>query len=271
VYTVSFTFVRPKSLTEAEAAFRASAEARYISGGQTLIPTMKLRLAAPSELIDLSSIPALDSIRREGELLIIGAGARHADVASSKIVCETIPALAALAGGIGDPAVRHRGTLGGSIANNDPAADYPAALAALGASVTTTRRTLSVEEFFTGMFVTALEDGEIVTEIAFPVPQRVAYAKFPQPASRFAMVGVFVASFKDGVRVAVTGAGPGVFRIAEMEKALTRQFAPEAIKGIRIPATGLTGDLHGSPEYRAHLVTVMAGRAVAEAIGGRDV
>src|ERR1700704_2522776 len=202
MYTAPFRYLRPKTLAEAQALFRDSSDARYIAGGQTLIPTMKQRLAAPSELIDIGRIASLAFIRREGPTLVIGAGTPHADVAASAEVRGAIPALASLAGQIGDPAVRHRGTLGGSIANNDPAADYPAGVVGLGATVRTTDRSIAADEFFTGMFETALEPGEIVTEITFPVPRRAGYAKFPNPASRYATVGVFVAAFANHVRLA---------------------------------------------------------------------
>ena len=266
MYTAPFRYLCPKSLAEAEELFKAGMDAKYLAGGQTLIPTMKQRLATPSELIDLARVPRFSFIRESGTALIIGAGTPHADVAASPVVKKAIPALAALAGLIGDPAVRHRGTLGGSIANNDPAADYPAALVALGAFVKTTRRTIAAEDFFTGMFETALEQGEIVSEVSFPIPSRAAYAKFPNPASRYAMVGVFVAHMKGDVRVAVTGADPCVFRVAEMEAALKQNFAPAAIANVSVPADGLNADLFGSAEYRAHLVTVMAKRAVAAAM-----
>lgn len=266
MYTAPFRYLKATSLAEAEQMFRASADAKYLAGGQTLIPTMKQRLAAPAELIDLSRIASLSFIRRESASLIVGAGTRHADVTASADVRGAIPALAALAGVIGDPAVRHRGTLGGSIANNDPAADYPAALIGLGATVKTTRRAIPANDFFTGMFATALENDEIVTEAAFPIPRRAGYAKFPNPASRYAMVGVFVAEIAGGMRVAVTGAGPCVFRVPDMERALAVRFAPESVAGIAISPEGLNSDLFGSAEYRAHLVTVMAKRAVARAL-----
>ena len=267
MYTTEFKFIRPKSLAEAAAAFRSGADPRYIAGGQTLIPTMKLRLAAPTELIDLSGIPAMESILREGNMLAIGAGARHADVATSKAVRAAIPALSKLAGDIGDPAVRHRGTIGGSLANNDPAADYPAGALALRAKIATAERVIPADEYFTGMFMTALRNGEIIISVNFEVPQRAGYVKFKHPASRFALVGVFAAQFKDEVRVAVTGAGQSVFRVREMEQALARKFAPDAIADIAVSPDGLNSDLHGSAEYRAHLVTVIAKRAVAAAIG----
>ena len=239
---------------------------KYLAGGQTLIPTMKQRLAAPKVLIDISRIASLDFIHDAEGTLAVGAGTTHAEVAASSIVAKAIPALAALAGHIGDPAVRHKGTLGGSIVNNDPAADYPAALLALGAHVKTTRRTISADDFFTGLFEAALEEGELVTDVSFPVPRRAGYAKFPNPASRYAMVGVFVAQFDKGARVAVTGAGPCVFRVPAMEAALTRSFAPASLAGIAVPPEGLNADLFGSAEYRAHLITVMAKRAVEAAI-----
>ncbi|HXI99606.1 MAG TPA: xanthine dehydrogenase family protein subunit M [Micropepsaceae bacterium] len=266
MYTAPFRYVRANTLSEAEDLFRQSPDARYIAGGQTLIPTMKQRLSAPSDVIDIGRIGALNFIRHEGNILVIGAGTPHADVAVSEMVRNAIPALAALAGEIGDPAVRHKGTLGGSVANNDPAADYPAGVLGLGARVETTARTIGADEFFTGMFETVLEPGEIITEISFPLPRRAGYAKFPNPASRYAMVGVFVADFPDGVRVAVTGAAPSVFRFTEMEAALAKQFAPDAIAGIAIASDGLNADLFGSAEYRAHLVGIMAKRAIQAAM-----
>jgi carbon-monoxide dehydrogenase medium subunit len=267
MYPRRFRYSRPKTLAEAEKLYAASADARYLSGGMTLIPTMKLRLAAPEDVIDLDAIPDLAFVRRERDALVIGARTRHADVAVSADVKRAIPALAHLASIIGDPAVRNRGTIGGSIANNDPAADYPASVVALGATVSTSRRKIKAEDFFTGMFATALAEGEIVTSVSFPIPKRAGYEKFPNPASRYAMVGVFVADFGNTVRVAVTGAGALVFRQKEMEEALQKDFSPRAVAGIRQSDDGLNSDLHGSAEYRAHLVTVMAGRAVAAALG----
>jgi carbon-monoxide dehydrogenase medium subunit len=266
MYTAPFRYLKARSLDDAERMFRDSADAKYLAGGQTLIPTMKQRLAAPAALIDLCGIPGLSSIRRDGAMLIVGAGTRHADVAASPEVQAVLPALAATARLIGDPSVRHRGTLGGSIANNDPAADYPAAVLGLGALVKTTRRVIPADDFFTGMFATALADGEIVTELAFPIPKRAGYAKFLNPASRYAMAGVFVADFAAGPRVAVTGAGPGVFRIADMESALARKFTPDSVAKIALSPDGLNSDLFGSAEYRAHLVGVMASRAIAAAL-----
>ena len=267
MYTAPFRYLRATSLADAESLFAKTPDAKYIAGGQTLIPTMKQRLAAPAALIDVSRIAALSFVRRENAVLVIGAGTRHADVAASSEVRATLPALAHLAGLIGDPAVRHKGTLGGSVANNDPAADYPAAVLALGATVKTTRRTFAADAFFTGLFQTALAEGELISEIAFPIPSRAGYAKFPHPASRYALVGVFVAQFPNAVRVAVTGAGSCVFRVAEMERALITSFTPDSIAGIRVASDGLNSDLFGSAEYRAHLVSVMAKRAVAAALG----
>jgi carbon-monoxide dehydrogenase medium subunit len=262
-----FDYVKPKSLSEAAKLIEGSEEAKLLAGGQTMLPTMKQRLAAPSQVIDIAGLDELKGIRAEGGALVIGAAARHVDVATSDAVRRSIPALAELASHIGDPHVRNRGTLGGSIANNDPAADYPAALVALGATVRTTKRQIAADDFFLGMFETALEPNEIVKEVAFPTPKRAAYMKFPNPASRYAMVGVFVAEGPQGIRVAVTGAGPSVFRVPEMETALASSFTPGAVEGIKVPADGLNSDLHGSADYRAHLVTVMASRAVAKAAG----
>jgi carbon-monoxide dehydrogenase medium subunit len=261
-----FRYARAKSLSEAEQLLARSPDAKLLAGGQTLIAAMKLRLANPSELIDISGLKELDFIRVANGVVTVGAGTRHCEVATSADIQRAIPALAALAGMVGDPAVRHAGTLGGSIANNDPAADYPAAVLGLGATITTSRRKIEGDKFFTGMFSTALEDGEIVKEVTFPVPERAAYKKFPNPASRFALVGVFVAKFKTGVRVAVTGAAPCVFRVPQMEAALAKAFAPNAVAAIVIPDNGLNSDIHASAEYRAHLVTVMAKRAVADAL-----
>lgn len=267
MYTAPFSYKKAKSLTEAETLFQASADAKYLAGGQTLIPVMKQRLAAPADVIDLGGLKDLSFVRREGGQILIGAGTKHASVAEAADVKSAIPALAELAGTIGDPAVRSRGTLGGSIANNDPAADYPAAVLALNAHVKTNKRLIDGDVFFTGMFSTALEDGEIITQVSFPIPQAAGYVKFRNLASRFALTGVFVARFPTGVRVAVTGAGPCVFRVPEMEAALSKTFTPDAVAKIAISPDGLNSDIHASAEYRAHLVTVMAKRAVAAAIG----
>ena len=262
----AFNYHRPSSLEEARLLFSRAQDAKFLAGGQTLIPAMKQRLANPSDLIDLAGIGELSFIARGQRTLTIGAGTRHYDVADSNDVRATIPALATLAGMIGDPAVRHMGTLGGSLANNDPAADYPAAAVGLAADVVTTKRRISADQFFLGMFQTALEEDEIIREVEFPIPVRAGYAKFPNPASRYAIVGVFVAETPSGARVAVTGAAPCVFRLPAMEDALSRRFHPESVAGIVIDTEGLNSDLHASAEYRAHLVAVMTRRAVTEAL-----
>lgn len=261
----SFEYHRPSSLADALARLAENEDAKPLSGGMTLLPTMKQRLASPSELIDLAKLPELSGIARDGQSLIIGAATRHYDVSRSADVADAIPALANLAGLIGDPHVRHRGTIGGSVANNDPNADYPAACLGLGATIITSRREIAADNFFGSLFETALEPSELVVRIAFPIPERAAYMKFRNPASGYAMVGVFVAKTDAGVRVAVTGAGAGVFRVAEMEQALSASFTPAAIADIAIDPEPLTNDLHGTPEYRAHLVGVMAKRAVEAA------
>lgn len=258
-----FTYARPASVADAKTALaNADDDGVFLAGGQSLIPALKLRLRRPSTVVDLSSLPGLDGIAIEGDRLVIGALATHAAVASSKIVREKLPALAALAASIGDPQVRNRGTLGGSIANADPAADYPAGVVGLDAEVVTDKRTIKADDFFTGMFETALQPGEIVTAVKFRIPEKAAYAKFPQPASHFALAGVLVAKFTDGVRVAVTGAGPSVFRVEAMEKALAKNFASVALSNITVPADGLNADLHADAAYRAHLIGVLAKRAL---------
>ncbi|MBI1239392.1 MAG: carbon monoxide dehydrogenase [Alphaproteobacteria bacterium] len=261
----SFTYRRPASLAEAQKLFEGASDPKFLAGGQTLLPTMKQRLNAPSDVIDLGKIAELRGIAKSEGGLTIGAMTKHFEVATSADVKAVIPALAELAEGIGDPLVRHMGTIGGSVANNDPAADYPAAVLGLGATITTSKRAIKADEFFKGMFETALEPNEIIKSFAFPKPEKAAYMKFPNPASRYAMVGVFVARTAGGVRVAVTGAGPCVFRVPEMEAALAKSFTPDAVASIKVPAGDLNSDLHGSAEYRAHLVTVMAKRAVAAA------
>ena len=261
----SFNYVRPASLADAAKALGGSADAKLIAGGQTLLPTMKQRLAQPSDLIDLGAIAELKGIKMDGNNLVVGAMTTHAEVAKSSVVKGAIPALAVLADGIGDPAVRNRGTIGGSISNNDPAADYPAGLVGLGATVITNKRKIAADDFFKGLFETALEAGEIVTAVSFPKPEKAAYMKFAQPASRFALVGVFVSKSGSNLRVAVTGAGPKVFRQADMERALAGNFSVDAIKGVKVASSGLNSDIHGSADYRAHLVGVMARRAVAAA------
>jgi carbon-monoxide dehydrogenase medium subunit len=263
-----FAYHCPKSLPEAAALLAANPEAKLIAGGMTLIPTMKQRLASPSDLVDLGGIAGLAGIEAADREIAVGAVTTHAAVAGSAEIAKRIPALAALAGGIGDPQVRHRGTIGGSISNNDPAADYPAGLVALAATILTDRRSIPADDFFVGMFETALEPGEIVRQVRFRVPEQAAYMKFPNPASRYAVAGVFVARHADGIRVAVTGAGPVVFRVPEMEAALAARFDPAAIEAIRVPPDGLNSDPHATAEYRSHLVTVMARRAVAAARQG---
>jgi carbon-monoxide dehydrogenase medium subunit len=258
-----FNYHKPTSLDEIANLLSANEDARLVAGGMTLIPTLKLRLAKPSDLVDLAAIPSLRGITDAGDAIVIGAMTRHAEVNRSSVVKQGIPALAAMAGMIGDPAVRNRGTIGGSNSNNDPAADYPAALVALGATIHTAKRDIAADNFFTGIFETALEPAEIVTSVRFPKTQTACYQKFRNPASRYAIVGVFVARTGGGVLVAVTGAGPCVFRVPEMEAALATSFTPDAIKDITIPDEGLNSDIHASAEYRAHLVGVMARRAVA--------
>ena len=260
----AFTFERPAA--QADAVKLAKAGGKPLAGGQTLLASMKLRLASPEQLVDLGAVKELAGIRKDGNSLVIGAMTRHADVAESQEVQAAIPALAALAGGIGDKQVRAMGTIGGSLANNDPAADYPAAALALGATIVTTEREIPADDYFQGLFATALEEGELITAVRFPIPQRAAYMKFRQPASLFALIGVFVAQTDGGVRVAVTGGGNGVFRHAALEQALGKSFTPEAAAGVSTDAGELNGDLHGSAEYRAHLVGVMAQRAVAKAL-----
>jgi carbon-monoxide dehydrogenase medium subunit len=258
----SFNYHRPKSVEDAASLLQTAESPKLLAGGQTFIPTMKQRLAQPSDLIDLGATSGLDRIEEEGGGLLIGAMTTHADVAASELVRRIIPALAHLAGGIGDRQVRNRGTIGGSICNNDPAADYPSALVALRAQVLTDRRQIAADDFFVDMFETALEPDEIVTAVHFPRSDRAAYVKFPNPASRYAVVGVFVAERAGTVRVAVTGAASSVFRETAMERALEENFAPEALEGMRVLPDRLNNDMHATAEYRAHLVSVMAKRAV---------
>lgn len=261
------TYHRPSSLAEAASLLGSSEDAKLLAGGHTLIPTMKQRLAAPTHLVDLGRVPELKGISASGTTLTIGAGTTHASVASSAEVKGAIPGLAKLAGGIGDPHVRNAGTIGGSVANNDPAADYPAAVLALGATVVTNKRSIAADDFFLGLFTTALEEGEIIVRFEFPIPARAAYAKFDNPASRYAMAGAFVAKGKDGaVRVAITGAGSdGVFRWTAAEAALAANFSADAISGLSVDASGMLSDLHGDAAYRANLVKVMTKRAVSAA------
>jgi CO/xanthine dehydrogenase FAD-binding subunit len=258
---------RASSIADAVKLQSSSDEAKYVSGGMTLIPTMKQRLAAPSDLVDLRHVSELKGISVNGSRVRIGAGTTHAEVATSAELKATCPAICHLASHIGDPHVRHMGTIGGSIANNDPAADYPSAMLALGATIVTNAREITADDFFTGLFETALEDGEIVVAVTFDAPAKAGYAKFPNPASRYAMTGVFVAKAGDGsVRVAVTGAGSdGVFRHAGLEQALSANWSADATAGVDVDASNLLSDIHGSADYRANLVKVMAKRAVAAA------
>lgn len=260
-----FELHQPKSVNEAIALLRKS-DSKLLAGGQTLVAAMKLRLASSESLIELGAIAELRGIRREGDAIVIGASTRHAEVAESAEVRQAIPALAGLAGGIGDRQVRNLGTLGGSVANSDPAACYPAAVLGLGATVHTNTRKIAADDFFKSLYETALHGDEIITAISFPIPKRAAYVKFRNPASRFATVGVFVSEGRDGIRVAVTGCAGCVYRATEIEKALAENFSPEAARAVQVSAKGLNSDLHASAEYRAHLIPVIAGRAVAKAL-----
>jgi carbon-monoxide dehydrogenase medium subunit len=261
-----FKFSRPGTVRQAANLLAKTEDAKLVAGGHTLIPVLKQRLAKPAHLIDLSKIEGLDTIEMKGRSLVIGAMARHASVANSAVVGEAIPALAKLAGMIGDPAVRHMGTIGGSLANNDPTADYPAACLALDATIVTNKRKIKADDFFKGLFETALEADEVITRVQFPLAKKAAYIKFRNQASRYALVGVFVAKRPSETRVAVTGAGGnGVFRVKSFEEALKKRFSPKSLAGMTVPADGLNGDLHGSAEYRAHLISVLAVRAVEEA------
>jgi carbon-monoxide dehydrogenase medium subunit len=263
----AFQYHRPTSSKEALGLAQQKSEGKYLAGGQSLVQAMKLRLSSPTDLIDLGNIRELAGIKVSGSAVEIGAMTRHAEVAASPEVKRTLPSLAAMAGLIGDRQVRHLGTIGGSLANSDPAADYPAAVLALSATITTNKRKIPGDQFFKGLYETALEPGELITSVSFQVPKRGAYQKFRNPASRFALVGVYVADFGSGnVRVGVTGAGPNAFRQTEMEKALSQKFAPDAVANIKVKPDGLNNDLHASPEYRAHLITVMCKRAVEQAL-----
>ncbi|MGA9009285.1 MAG: xanthine dehydrogenase family protein subunit M [Xanthobacteraceae bacterium] len=264
----AFTFHRPQTVRQAAGLLTKNEEAKLLAGGQTLLPTMKLRLAGPPQIVDMTLIEGLSGIELSGRSLTVGAMTRHYEVNASPVVQQEVPVLAKLAGMIGDPAVRHRGTIGGSVANNDPNADYPAACLGLGATIITNKRRIKADDFFTGMFSTVLEPTEIITKVSFPIPKKAAYQKFRNQASRFALVGVFVAKRGSEIRVAVTGAGSnGVFRVTSFEEALKKRFSPKSLEGMTIPADGMNSDIHGSAEYRAHLVGVLARRAVAEAIG----
>ncbi len=258
-------YYKPHDFADAVAALARHDDFKLLAGGMSLIPALKLRLTRYSGLVDLGALEDLRGVRREADAIVVGAMTSHAEVAASAEVIRAIPALAALAGGIGDPLVRNRGTIGGSIANADPAADYPAALLGLNATVVTNERRIAADDFFVSLFETALKAGEIVKEVRFPIPGAAGYSKFRQPASRFALAGVFVARTSSGVRVAVTGAAPSVFRFKEAEEALARRFDPAALDDVALAADALNSDIHASAEYRAHCVNVMARRAVAQA------
>jgi carbon-monoxide dehydrogenase medium subunit len=260
-----FAYHKPSSIADA-VKLLADPDARPISGGQTLLPALKHRLNKPTAVVDLSAIAELRGVKREGDKIVIGAMTKHAEVEHSAEVKAAIPVLAKMAANIGDIQVRNRGTIGGSVANNDPAADYPAAVLGLGANIVTDKRRIAADDFFQGMFTTALEPGELLVAVEFPIPTKAGYAKMRNPASRYVMTGAFVARTASGeVRVVINGAGPGVFRQKDMEKALTATWSPDAVAAIKQAADGLNSDIHGSAEYRAHLVTVMAKRAVADA------
>jgi len=257
-----FDYLRPATVAEAAAALAAHPEARLMSGGMTLIPTLKQRLAQPTHLVHVGALEELRGICRDGDALVIGSATTHEAVADSAEVAAAIPALARLAGGIGDPQVRYMGTLGGSIANNDPAADYPAAVLGLGASVVTDRRVIAADDYFRGLFDTALEEGEIIRGVRFPIPLAAGYMKFPHPATGYAMAGVFVARTPAGVRLAITGGGTGVFRWTRAEEALGASFSPAALEGVALEAERFSTDIHGSRDYRMQLARVMAERAL---------
>jgi carbon-monoxide dehydrogenase medium subunit len=263
----SFNYVKANSLREVGDFLKANPDARPLAGGMTLIPTLKARLAQPSHLVDISGLQELRGVEVKDGKLVIGAATRHYDVTNSPLVKDSIPALAYLAHRIGDPQVRNCGTIGGSVANNDPAADYPAAVLALNATIVTDRREIPADDYFQGMFATALEPGEIIVRVSFPVPKRAAYEKFAHPASGYAMTGSFVAETAGRIRVAITGAGPGVFRWSEAESALAKSLTPDVIAALTMPADDLNEDIHGTREYRANLVKVMTKRAVAKIAG----
>jgi carbon-monoxide dehydrogenase medium subunit len=260
-----FELHKATGVAQAASLLAGKDDGRFLAGGQSLIAAMKLRLNAPTDLVDLSGIADLKGIRSDGKSITVGAMTTHAEVAANADVKRSLPALATLANGIGDRQVRNVGTIGGSIANNDPAADYPAGVLGLGATINTNKRAIPADQFFRGLYDTALEAGELITSISFPIPQKAAYMKFKNPASRFAIVGVMVSKDASGARVAVTGGGAGVFRVADMEKALAANWSADAIANVKVPASGLSSDLHASAEYRAHLIGVMARRAVAAA------
>jgi carbon-monoxide dehydrogenase medium subunit len=264
----AFAYHKAGSVRQAANLLAKADDAKLLAGGQTLLPTMKQRLASPANVIDLGAVAELKGVVQRGRSVVIGAMTTHVEVATSDVVRSLIPGLAALAEGIGDPQVRNRGTIGGSVANNDPAADYPAACLGLGATIITNKRRVAADDFFTGLYETALDEGEIITAVAFPIPSKAAYAKFANPASRYALVGAFVAKRGSEIRVAITGAGAsGVFRWTEAEAALARRFSSKSLEGMSASADGLNADLHADAEYRAHLIGVMTRRAVDKAVG----
>ena len=260
-----FEYFRPKNVEGALQRFRQNGSSRYLAGGMTLLPVLKMRLDQPGALVDLGYVDEMNGVSLDGDILSIGAMTPHALVAASDIVKNVIPALSKLAGSIGDPLVRNRGTIGGSIANNDPSADYPSAILGLGATIITDQRNISADDFIVDMFETALEDGELIKQVLFPVPLSAGYSRFANPASRYPLVGVFVSKFADHVRVGVTGAGPHAFRLPEMEVSLANSFTKESIADTDVPYDDFISDIHATKEYRAHLVRVMSGRAVIEA------
>src|SRR5579864_6495980 len=264
----NFTFHRPTTVRQAAGLLARNPEGKLLAGGHSLIPVMKQRLASPTAIIDLSLVEGMAGVEQKGRSIVIGAMTRHADVANATVLQQALPGLAAVPGAIGDPQVRNRGTIGGSVANNDPNADYPAACLGLGATIVTNKRRIEADDFFKGLFETALENDEIITKVMLPKPNKAGYVKFPNPASRYALVGVFVSKRGSEIRVAVTGAGAnGVFRVPSFEEALKKRFGVKSLEGMSISADGMGSDIHGSAEYRAHLVGVLARRAVAEAVG----
>ena len=265
----SLTYARAKSLAEARDLLAKNQDAKLLAGGMSLLPTLKARLASPSMLVDIGQIPDIRGVSMKGDRLFVGAGTKHAEVARNDVVKQQLPALASLAYGIGDPQVRNQGTIGGSVAHNDPVADYPSAVLALNATIQTLKKEIAADDFFKGMFETALEADDIITGFLFPIPKRAAYQKFPHPASGYAMTGVFVADLGSSIRVAVTGAGPGVFRWKEAEAALGKSFSAKSLDGLTVKSDGLSIDIHASAEYRANLVKVMAQRAVAAMEGAK--
>jgi carbon-monoxide dehydrogenase medium subunit len=262
----AFTYHRPTTVRQAANLLAKNPEAKLLAGGHSLVPVMKQRLAAPSVIVDLNKVEGISGVELKGRSIVVGALTRHADVANSPIMKEHMPALAGVPGSIGDPQVRNRGTIGGSIANNDPNADYPAACLGLGATIITNKRRIAADDFFTGMFSTALEENEIIVKVQFPIARKAAYEKFKHPASGFALVGVFVSKRSSEIRVAVTGAGAnGVFRVTAFEEALKKRFASKSLEGLSVPADGMSSDIHAGADYRAHLVGVLARRALDKA------